>query len=199
MRIGVLGSGDVGGTIARKLHALGHDVMLGSPHAKDKGDEFAGIKLGTAPEAAAHGEWIVNAMHGEVVLDTLKDCPVDGKILVDIGNLQSSIEGPLETPLGQLIQKAHPKARVVKTLNSISAHLMVDPGQLAAPISVFIASDDEAAKSEVTALLRQFGWQDIVDLGDLSACRGMENIAAAWVPINSALGTTNFSFALIRK
>ena len=199
MRIGVLGSGEVGGHIAKKLAALGHEVMLGSPHAKDKADEFPGIALGTAPEAAQHGEWVVNAMEGATALRVLKDCDIDGKILVDIGNIESSIDGPLETSLGEQIQENHPTARVVKTLNSTSAHLMVDPGRLPARHTVFVASNDEKAKSEVVSLLEDFGWQDIVDLGDLSACRGMEYLAAAWIPINKALGTTDFALSLVRK
>lgn len=199
MRIGVLGSGDVGGKIAKKLAALGHEVMLGSPHAKDKADQFPGIKLGTAPEAASHGEWVVNAMEGATALKVLKDCAIEGKIFVDIGNFESSIEGPLETPLGEAIQAAHPKTRLVKTLNNISAHLMVDPNGLPHQTTVFIASNDESAKAEVKEVLKEFGWSDIVDLGDLKACRAMENMAAAWISIEKAVGGPNFNFALVRS
>lgn len=199
MRIGVLGSGDVGGKIAKKLAALGHEVMLGSPHARDKTDEFPGIALGSATEAARHGEWVVNAMEGAIALETLKSCDIDGKIFVDIGNFESSIEGPLETPLGEAIQATHPNTRLVKTLNNISAHLMVQPSGLPQPTTVFIASNDEAAKSEVKDMLKTFGWSDIVDLGDLKACRAMENMAAAWISINKAVGSTNFNFSLVRS
>src|SRR3569623_65135 len=141
MRIGVLGSGQVGGGIARKLAALRHDVMMGSRNAASKADDFPGIKLGTAVEAAKHGDWVVNALPGETSLRVLGHCDVDGKILIDIGNYDSAVDKPIETPLGEAIQKAHPKARVVKTLNSVSAHLMVDPGNLLQRHSVFIASN----------------------------------------------------------
>lgn len=199
MRIGVLGSGEVGGTLAKKLAALGHDVMLGSPHARDKADAFPGIALGTAPDAARHGEWVVNAMEGATALKVLKDCEIDGKIFLDIGNFESSIEGPLETPLGEEIQAAHPKTRLVKTLNNISAHLMVAPSGLPRETTVFIASNDAAAKAEVKDLLEAFGWTDIVDLGDLKACRAMENLAAAWITLEKAVGGTNFNLALVRS
>ncbi|KQN76877.1 NAD(P)-binding domain-containing protein [Devosia sp. BK] len=199
MRIGVLGSGDVGGKIAKKLASLGHEVMLGSPHAKDKADEFPGIALGSASDAAQHGDWVVNAMEGAIALEALKDCAIDGKIFVDIGNFESSIEGPLETPLGEAIQAAHPKTRLVKTLNNISAHLMVDPGSLPQATTVFIASNDDEAKAEVKDLLKTFGWTDIVDLGDLKACRAMENMAAAWISIEKAVGGPNFNFSLVRR
>jgi len=198
MRIGILGSGQVGGTIAKKLAALGHDVMLGSPHAKDKADEFPRIGLGTAEEAAAHGEWVVNAMHGEAAVDVFNQVDIDGKILIDIGNFEASIEGPIEKSLGETLQAALPKARLVKTLNHVSAHLMVDPNHLGEKLTVFIASNDDGAKGEVTELLEAIGWSDIVDLGDLSACRAMEYVAAAWVSIEKAVGGPNFSLALVR-
>jgi predicted dinucleotide-binding enzyme len=198
MRIGVLGSGQVGGAIARKLASLGHDVMVGSRSAPGKADEFAGIKVGTAPEAAAYGEWVVNALPGETSLHVLGQCELDGKILIDIGNYDIAVDQPIPVPLGQAIQKAHPGTRVVKTLNSVSAHLMVDPSNLGARHSVLIASNDEAATAEVTELLRSFGWEDIVDLGDLSACRAMEQLIPLWMRLEEKLGGPQFNLAVAR-
>lgn len=198
MRIGVLGSGMVGGAIARKLASLGHDVMIGSRRPRDKAAEFAGINVGTAVEAAAHGEWVVNALPGETALHVLGQCDIDGKILIDIGNYDIAVDQPIPTPLGEAIQAAHPKVRVVKTLNSVSAHLMVDPGNLVDRHSVLIASNDETAKREVTELLRSFGWQDIVDLGDLSACRAMEQLIPLWMRLEARLGGPQFNLAVVR-
>lgn len=198
MRIGVLGSGQVGGGIARKLASLGHDVMMGSRSATNKAADFPGIKLGTATEAAAHGEWVVNALPGETSLHVLGQCDIAGKILIDIGNYDSAVDQPIAIPLGEAIQKAHPDTRVVKTLNSISAHLMVDPANLQQKHTVFIASNDEAAKREVTALLESFGWQDIIDLGDLSACRAMEQLVPLWMSLEKKFGGPQFNLAVIR-
>lgn len=199
MRIGVLGSGQVGGGIARKLKALGHDVMIGSRSAMQKAAEFPGIKLGTAPEAAAHGEWVVNALPGETSLRVLGQCDIDGKIVIDIGNYDSAVDQPIPMPLGESIQKAHPRARVVKTLNSVSAHLMVDPGALQHRHSVFIASNDEAAKREVIGLLESFGWKDIIDLGDLSNCRAMEQLIPLWMSLERKFGGPQFNLAVVRS
>jgi predicted dinucleotide-binding enzyme len=198
MRIGVLGSGQVGGGIARKLAALGHDVMMGSRNAPAKADEFPGMKLGSAPEAAAHGELVVNALPGETSLRVLGQCEIDGKILIDIANYDISVDQPIPTPLGEAIQKAHPGARVVKALNSVSAHLMVDPGNLQQRHTVFIASNDEAAKREVTKLLESFGWTDILDLGDLGACRAMEQLIPLWMRLEEKLGGPQFNLAVVR-
>lgn len=199
MRIGVLGSGQVGSGIARKLAALGHDVMVGSRNATGKAAEFEGIKLGTASEAAAHGEWVVNALPGETSLRVLEQCDIAGKILIDIGNYDSAVDQPIAVPLGVAIQQAHPTTRLVKTLNSVSAHLMVDPGNLQQKHSVFIASNDEAAKREVTALLERFGWQDIIDLGDLGACRAMEQLIPLWMSLEKQTGGPQFNLAVIRR
>jgi predicted dinucleotide-binding enzyme len=198
MRIGVLGSGQVGGGIARKLAALGHDVMMGSRNAPAKADGFPGIKLGSAPEAAAHGELVVNALPGETSLRVLGQCEIDGKILIDIANYDISVDQPIPTPLGEAIQKAHPGVRVVKALNSVSAHLMVDPGNLQQRHTVFIASNDEAAKREVTKLLESFGWTDILDLGDLGACRAMEQLIPLWMRLEQKLGGPQFNLAVVR-
>ena len=197
MRIGVLGSGQVGGTIARKLASLGHDVMVGSRNASAKAAQFQGLKLGTALEAAAHGEWVVNALPGETSLRVLGQCEIDGKILIDIGNYDSAVDHPITIPLGEAIQTAHPQARVVKTLNSISAHLMVDPGNLQ-PHSVFIASNDEPAKRDVTRLLESFGWKDVIDLGNLSSCRAMEQLIPLWMSLERRFGGPQFSLAVVR-
>jgi predicted dinucleotide-binding enzyme len=198
MRIGVLGSGMVGGAIARKLAALGHDVMASSRDPQGKAGAFEGIRLGTAEEVAAHGEWVVNALPGEAALRVLGQCDIDGKILIDIGNYDSAVDQPIVEPLGQAIQRQHPQARVVKTLNSVSAHLMVDPGQLGRQHAVFIASNDADARREVTALLRAFGWTDIVDLGDLSACRAMEQLIPLWMALDKKLGGPAFNLAVVR-
>ncbi len=198
MRIGVLGSGQVGGGVARKLAALGHDVMMGSRSVPAKADEFPGMKLGSAPEAAAHGELVVNALPGETSLRVLGQCEIDGKILVDIANYDIAVDQPIPTPLGEAIQKAHPRVRVVKALNSVSAHLMVDPGNLQQRHTVFIASNDEAAKREVTKLLESFGWTDILDLGDLGACRAMEQLIPLWMRLEEKFGSPQFNLAVVR-
>jgi predicted dinucleotide-binding enzyme len=201
MKIGVLGTGQVGSTIAGKLKALGHDVVMGSrAPGEDKAKRLAadtGIPVLGQAEAAAHGEWVVTALPGENVIETLAQCAIGGKILVDISNYNSAVDGPIGTTLGEAIQRAHPDTSVVKTLNSVSAHLMVDPGSLPGNHCVFIASDSAGAKQEVTALLAAFGWVHIVDLGALEACRAMEQLIPLWMKLEHALGGPNFNLGLV--
>ena len=198
MRFGVMGTGQVGSTIAGKLAALGHDVMLGSREPDGSKAKALGLKVGTHAEAAKHGEWIVDAMPGEHAIDSLRGCDIDGKIFIDIANYESAVDQPIATPLGEAIQAAFPKVRLVKTLNSVSAHLMVDPASLGAVHNVFIASNDAGAKAEVTDLLRSFGWQNILDLGDLGACRAMEQLIPLWMRLEQVYGGPDFNLAVAR-
>lgn len=202
MKIGVLGTGQVGGGIGRKLAALGHQVMLGSRDPKGKGASFAGVaglSVGTLTEAAAFGEWVVNALPGEQSLTVLRTCAIGGKVLIDIANYDTAVDQPIEIPLGQAIQQAFPKVRLVKALNSVSAHLMVDPAALSRPHCVFLASNDHDAKARVADLLRAFGWRDIIDLGDLSACRAMEQLIPLWMRLEATFGGPHFNIAVVRQ
>jgi predicted dinucleotide-binding enzyme len=202
MKFAVMGTGQVGGTIGRRLHALGHDVVMGSRNpGGDNAAHFTreiGIRVAGHAEAAEHGEWIVNALPGEQAIAVLGRCAIAGKILIDIANYDHAVDQPIAVPLGQAIQSAFPDVRLVKTLNSVSAHLMVDPAALGAEHHVFVASDDEAAKAEVTALLRTFGWQSILDLGDLGACRAMEQLIPLWMRLEATFGGPDFNLAVVR-
>ena len=196
MNISVFGTGEVGSAIATKLKALGHDVVFGSRHP---GPDRDGIPVLSHADAAAHGDWIVNALHGEDAMATLAALPLGGKILVDIGNWKSAIDGPITETLGESLQRGLPQTRVVKAMNFPSAQLMGHPEKLDGQHSIFIAADDAGARAEVRTLLEAFGWCDIVDLGDLTACRAMESLAPMWIRLNEKLGHVWFNLAVVRK
>lgn len=198
MKFGVLGTGMVGSAVARKLAALGHDVMVGSrsPDSAKAGE--LGVPVGTYAEAAAHGQWVVNALPGEPAVDYLRECEIDGKILVDISNFDHAVDRPIVTPVGELIQQAFPTVRVVKALNNVSAHLMVDPGHLGKPHTVFVAGNDAEAKGMVSDLLGTFGWTDIIDLGDSSAFRAMEQLIPLWMALERVTGGPEFQLQVVR-
>jgi predicted dinucleotide-binding enzyme len=202
MKFAVFGTGQVGSAIAGKLASLGHDVVMGSRRPDDadakKLAETAGVRVATHAEAAKHGDWIFNALPGEYVLDTLKGCPLAGKLLVDISNYNSAIDQPIAVPIGEAIQKAFPDVRVVKALNSVSAHLMIDPASLGQRHTVFVAGNDAAAKAKVTGLLQDFGWQDIIDLGGISATRAMEQLIPLWMRLEEHFDGPNFNLAVMR-
>jgi predicted dinucleotide-binding enzyme len=114
MKIGVLGTGMVGSAVGGKLAKLGHDVMLGS---RDPGGarlrqlaNSLGASVGGHAEAAAHGDWVINAMPGEPSIDILRGCAIDGKIMVDIANYDHAVDQPIAVPLGEAIQRAFPRS-----------------------------------------------------------------------------------------
>jgi predicted dinucleotide-binding enzyme len=88
---------------------------------------------------------------------------------------------------------------VVKALNSVSAHLMVDPAALGRPHTVFVAGNDPAAKAQVDEFLRTLGWTDIIDLGDSSAFRAMEQLIPLWMALERVTGGPEFQLALVRR
>src|SRR4051812_30407983 len=177
MNIAILGTGVVGNTIGSKLAGLGHQVRMGSrTHDNPKAVEWArlagsGASHGTYAEAAAFGELIFNCTSGLSSLEALRSAGADnlrGKVLIDLANPLDFSHGFPPTmsvcnddSLGEQIQKAFPEARVVKTLNTMNCTVMVDPALVPGDHHVFLSGNDDGAKREVAALLRDgFGWKE---------------------------------------
>ncbi|MFB7620754.1 NADPH-dependent F420 reductase [Kitasatospora sp. NPDC056181] len=216
MRFAVIGTGMVGQTLADKLVALGHEVMLGS-RTKDNEKAVAWAEQagpnghhGTFADAAGFGEVVLNATSGTVSLAALRAAGADrlaGKVLVDVSNpLVFSAEGelslnPVNTDsVGEQIQREFPQARVVKALNTLSAPVMVDPGRVPGEHNLFVAGDDAGAKAEVVSLLQEFGWPagSVIDLGGIASARGMEMLMPFWIQLMRAFGTTDFNYSFKR-
>ena len=215
MRIGVFGTGMVGTAIATKLVELGHEVMMGSrtPDNQTAAEWVASAgrraSQGTFADAAAHGELIFNCCGGTVSVEAIGTArPEDfaGKTLVDVANALDHSSGRatvLVSPadsLGEQIQRAFPEARVVKALNTMNCHVMVDPARVPGEHDVFVCGNDEAAKDQVVALLESFGWpsERILDLGDISAARGTEAYVALWLRLWGAVGSGEFNIRVVR-
>lgn len=213
MRIGVLGTGQVGQAIGRKLASLGHDVMMGGRGPGDaKAEAFAaeaGGRAGSYADAAGFGEMVFHCTRGNTALEVLAaigQAPLAGKVLVDVANPLDFSQGfpPILTisntdSLGEAIQRLLPETAVVKTLNTVNAAIMVDPGQLQGQHVVFVSGNDKPAKGRVMDVLRSFGWQSIIDLGDISTARGTEQMLPLWTRLYGALGTGSFNFILTRR
>src|SRR5262245_32321711 len=134
MKIGVLGTGSVGNAIASKLVTLSHEVMMGSrtpDNAKAAAwAQTAGARgsSGTFADAAAFGELVFNCTQGASSLAALRAAGaanLEDKILVDVANVLQP-DGQRPEALSEQIQKAFPRARVVKTLNTINSDIMVN-------------------------------------------------------------------------
>ncbi|MBK7105213.1 MAG: NAD(P)-binding domain-containing protein [Ignavibacteriae bacterium] len=228
MKITVLGTGVVGQTISEKLIELGHEIFIGTREvnntlSKTNKDNFGrppfsewhknnnSAKLETYSNAAKSGELIVNATSGTGTLDALILCGKENlanKILVDISNPLDFSKGMPPTlticnsdSLGEQIQKEFPKTKVVKTLNTLTAHLMINPSIISGDHNLFISGNDNSAKEEVEQLLISFGWKkvNIIDLGDISTARGTEMLLPIWIRLWGALGTPEFNFHIVKK
>lgn len=226
MKIAVLGTGMVGQALAARLAELGHSVLLGTRNVAttlarpDVADEMGtrsvtayledhrDVRLADFRQAAAFGEVIINATYGDAsvaVLDAAGRANLSGKVLVDVANLLDFSAGfppkvgaTDEDSLGERIQNAFPDVRVVKTLNTVNALAMVNPAELSAETSVFLAGNDVQAKKVVRRLLGEFGWTDVIDLGDITAARGMELYLSLWLRLMGAVGGPMFNIKVVR-
>lgn len=227
MNIGILGTGGVGQTIAAALSGAGHSVMVGTRDvaatlAKTDPD-FMGnppfgvwqqahpaVQLGTFDQAAAHGAVLINAVAGHSSLAALQSIDpdyLDGKILMDIANPLDFSQGMPPSlfvsntdSLAEQIQRDWPSLKVVKTLNTLTAALMVNPCQLAdGDHHIFVSGNDADAKATVSEYLREwFGWRHIIDLGDITTARGTEMLLPIWVRLFGVLQTPFFNFKVVQ-
>jgi predicted dinucleotide-binding enzyme len=225
MKYAVLGTGTVGRAVAGRLAELGHDVTVGTRDpaatlARTEPDgmgnppyaawaaEHPGVTLATFADAAAGAEVVIHAGSGVAALDLLASAGADnlaGKVVVDISNPLDFSAGFPPTlfvkdtdSLGEQVQRAFPEARVVKTLNTLTAELMVHPDRLPESSSVFLSGDDPEAKEVVTEMLTSFGHTDVIDLGDITTARGAEMLLPVWLRLMGSLGTATFNFKIVR-
>ena len=224
MKLAVLGTGMVGRTIAGKLASLGHDVALGTrdpdasrarpapakaPSLADWLTAHPTVTLTDFSSAAADGDMVFVALNASSAVAALTEAgdAIGDAILVDITNpLAFSKDVPPSLfisntdSMAETIQRALPRARVVKTLNTVNANVMVDPGLVTGGThTMFVCGNDETARRTVAEFLENaFGWTDVMDLGDLTAARGMEASLHLWLKLWRAIGTPTFGIKVVR-
>lgn len=214
MKIGVLGTGDVGRALGRGFVTLSHDVKMG---ARDAANEKArawaretGLRAstGTFAEAAAFGDLVVLATLGvanENVLRAAGPATFRAKVVIDATNpLDFSAGMPPKLAItgddsaGERVQRLLPEAHVVKAFNTVGNPLMFKPSLPGGPPDMFICGDDDKAKQQVAGLLRDFGW-GVVDLGGISASRYLEAMCMVWVLHGARTNTWNHAFKLLQR
>lgn len=219
-KINILGTGMVGRTIARKMHQLGYDVYVGTRDVSatlsklSEKSQAALFEDGTATLASydqlpADADIFINATNGAGSLAALQAVGSDklmGKTVIDIANPLDFSNGMPPSlfvcntdSLAETLQRAFPDTHIVKSLNTMNCELMMNPSLVPGHHAVFVCGNDAAAKSAVTALLKQIGWADntIYDLGDISAARGTEMMLPVWLRLWQSLGTASFNFGII--
>src|SRR3954469_25397335 len=214
MRIGILGTGMVGQTIGTRLTQLGHEVRMGS---REAGNEKARTWVmqagprashGTFADTAAFGEVVFNCTSGDGSLSALKaagESNLSGKVLIDVANPLNMKKIPLpeltvcnDDSLGERIQRTFPNTKVVKSLNTMNCQLMVDPKKVRGEHDVFVCGNDADAKSTAKEILREFGWDNPIDLGDITAARGTEMLLPIWIRLMVGLKSPMFNFHIAR-
>lgn len=214
MRIGILGTGMVGQTIATKLASLQHDVFMG---AREAGNERAAgwvakvggtAQAGTFAQAAHYGDVIFNCTLGDGSLAALTAAGdhLAGKVLIDVSNpldfsrgMPPRLSVSNDDSLGEQLQRAFPTVRVVKALNTVTASVMVDPARVGdGDHAIFVSGNDHEAKLVTTGILQSFGWKQIIDLGDIATARGTEQYLPLWIRLWGALGSAEFNVKIVR-
>jgi hypothetical protein len=193
MNVGILGSGVVAQTLGAGFLERGHTVMLGTRDARKLAEwqsKNPSAKTGSFAEAAAFGEILVLAVKGTGALDALRLAGhgLEGKVVMDATN-PIAPEPPengvlkfttsLDASLMESLQQAYPAVRFVKAFNSVGHARMVGPTYAAGRPTMFICGNDAAAKTMVTGVLDQFGWETL-DLGGVEAARAIEPLCILW-------------------
>jgi 8-hydroxy-5-deazaflavin:NADPH oxidoreductase len=203
-KVGVLGTGQVGLTLAGRLGALGYAVTLGARTADSASlrpaAQLPGVQTGSFADAADAADLVINAtngMHSLAALQMAGEEALAGKTILDVSNALEPVEGgfprPTATPddsVGQRLQAAFPRSRVVKSLGTMNCTVMADPSLVPGDHVVFLSGNDEAAKSEVRDLLAAMGWRPVqmVDLGGIDTAAGQELLMSLWMRVTIARG-----------
>jgi predicted dinucleotide-binding enzyme len=215
MKIGILGTGIVGQTIGSKLIHLGNIVKMGSRTANnEKAVEWAksngtNASNGTFEDTASFGEILFNCTSGGasiIALKTAGEKNLGSKILIDLANTLDFSKGMPPTlsvcnddSLGEQIQRTFPNLKVIKTLNTMNCKLMVNPSIVNGEHDVFICGNDPEAKETVKSILTEwFGWKSVIDLGDITAARGLEMLLPVWIRLMGIFKTPDFNFKIVR-
>jgi len=211
VKVGVIGSGDVGKALARGFLMLGHEVKIGSRDPEKLAD-FVGsagerASSGTFEEVAKFGDLVVLATLGgaaESAINMAGKSNFDGKVVIDATNpLDFSTGAPrlsvgFNDSLGEQVQRLLPKARVVKAFNTVGNAHFVKPDFPNGPPTMFIAGNDEESKRLVSQICEHFGW-DVSDLGGIESSRYLEPMCMAWVAHGVHSKSWNHAFKLLKK
>jgi len=215
MRVGVLGSGVVGENLAAGFLKHGYQVFVGTRDPKDESltswaAKTPGVKTGTFSEAAQFGELLVISVLARAVEDVIRLAGPQnfrGKTLIDTNNPISDappVDGVLEYfteqnhSLGERIQQALPEAKVVKAFNSVGSTRMVNPHYEQGTPTMFLCGNDQAAKLQVSEIIRQFGWEPF-DCGTIVAARALEPLCMLWCIPGFRSNSWTHAFKLLTK
>ena len=195
MKIGIVGSGNVGGALAKSSVRAGHQVTLSAKdpsHAEAKAKDTGARAAASAAEAVKDAEIVILAIPSAAVDELLGQIggALGGKIVIDVTNrmkrpnISESVDG---TSGAEQIQKKVPEAKVVKAFNYAFASRQADPKVDGIQLDGFVAADDADAKATVLKLVGDIGFRSI-DAGPLAMARALEALAILNISLNMSNG-----------
>jgi predicted dinucleotide-binding enzyme len=212
-RVGVIGSGEVGETLANGFLKHGHEVMRGTREqqklAEWKANAGPSASVGTVAEAAAFGALVVLSVKGGAAEAVVRACgaALDGKTVIDTTNaigdeppdhgILRMFTGPNES-LMERLQRAAPLARFVKSFSCVGNEFMVNPDFGGEKPTMFLCGNDAAAKAEVEAILAKFGWE-WQDIGGVEGARAIEPLAVLWCAPGFLRNEWSHAYRVLRK
>ena len=214
-KVGIIGSGIVGQTLAKAFIAEGHTVTLGTrdilkPALVSFQSATPGLLLGNFETTAEFGEILVLATEGENTINAIQLAGLSnfaGKLVIDTTNpikkapptdgVLLFFTGPNESLMEQL-QALLPEAKLVKAFNSVGNAFMYQPAFPGGKPSMFIAGNDDAAKAIVTNILSSFGWET-EDMGKAAAARAIEPLCILWCLPGFTKNEWSHAFKLLKK
>lgn len=212
-KAGIIGSGDVGKTLAAGFIKHGYEVMVGSrsPEKLSEWAAEAGARTGTMEQAARFGEIIVLAVKGreaERALTLAGAQNLEGKTIIDVTNPIDDSRPPengvlrfftsLDESLHERLQKKFPEANLVKAFNSIGSAFMVNPDFGGVKPSMFICGNSEGAKKEVAGIVTAFGFE-AEDMGKMEAARAIEPLCILWCISGFLRNEWRHGFKVLKK
>ena len=213
MRVGILGTGDVGRALGLGFVALGHEVRMGAREANNEKalawakDLGATASTGTFADAASFGDVVVLATLGMANESALEQAGPDrlrGKVVIDATNpLDFSAGMPPKLAVsgndsaGERVQRLLPDAHVVKAFNTVGNPFMFRPAFPGGPPDMFIAGNSDEAKKTVSLILKDFGW-GVVDVGGIESSRYLEAMCMVWVLSAMRTNSWNQAFKLLK-
>jgi predicted dinucleotide-binding enzyme len=208
MKIAIIGAGNVGGALGKRLAAKGHDIVYGVRQGGTvKTHVPAGARLTSVEDAVKGVEVVILATPWNAARDAVKSAGaesgvLDGLVVIDATNpLAANLTvdaGPNGASGAQRIQALAPRAHVVKAFNTTGFNNMADPIYGGSPVSMFYAGDDADAKAKVRALIADVGF-DPIDAGPLSRSVELEHLAVLWISMSLGKMGREFAFRVVRR
>jgi len=209
MKISIIGAGNVGSTLGKAWAAKGHDIVFGvrDPRSAKAQDVVRAVgakaRAASVPDAAGAADVILLATPWPNAEEALRSAGnLAGKVVIDATNpLKPDLSGlavGLTSSAGEEVARRAKGARVVKCFNTIGAEHMGNPRIAGQSASMFLCGDDVGAKSTVSKLASELGF-DPVDAGPLAQARLLEPLALLWISMAYAHGLgTGIAFKLLR-